>query len=87
LTFPVGNNTAFYPTSFNIYPNPSSGSFFILMKDKTIAKSEVLIYNTVGIQVLKKTLSSNMLNVNLPNGIYFIKISDNDEIQKIVIAK
>ena len=85
--FPVGNNTHLISSDFNIYPNPSNGNFYILRKNKSAINTEISIYNAVGTQILNRKTSSNQINVNLPNGIYFLKIDGSNEIKKLVIAR
>lgn len=82
----VGNNTLSASTAFNVYPNPSNGSFFILRKDKKITKSNITIWDALGNKILEKIISSNQVKFNLPNGIYFLKVDNINEMKKIVIT-
>ena len=63
-----------------IYPNPSNGIITIETKNKTDNKLEVLIYCEIGALVLKKELNSNKLKVDLPKGMYFIKLKYDEKI-------
>ncbi len=73
---------------FDIIPNPANGQFKISgQKD---AFSEICIVNAIG-QIVYNTIELNTktqdLNINLPNGIYFVKVKFNQsqKIQKLVI--
>lgn len=76
-------------TAFNIYPNPTTDELFI-SSDKNFINSEYTISNAVGSEVAKGTIENQLtkLNVNtLPNGVYFIRISNNNaeiQIQKVI---
>jgi hypothetical protein len=69
--------------SFNIYPNPSNGNFFIDISN-TAKNTSISIVNSNGKVILKKNIMNNLNNVvNLsgqPNGIYFIQINMDGEI-------
>jgi len=56
----------------SIYPNPTSNTFTINLKNETLEKA--IIYNQLGQQVKKAT--TNEVNIsNLSKGIYFIKVT------------
>lgn len=73
---------------FYIYPNPSSGDLYINL-DNITGKCEVIIYNNVGYELLRKTIyNSTLLNSNLSNGVYWVLFKDKDisEVHKLVIS-
>lgn len=74
--------------SFNIYPNPSSGSFILQSRDFVMEKAEV--YDMRGSLVLQKQLKSKsgVFEMKSAPGIYYLKISSAEGIftRKIVLA-
>jgi hypothetical protein len=65
--------------TFNIYPNPNNGSFFI-ESNKIIIDTKVEIYNSLGQLVFSKTIENKIEEIKLSNltaGIYFVKINRN----------
>jgi hypothetical protein len=73
----------------NTYPNPSSGQFTIHSPQTTNYGLE--IYNVVGERIFQKTVNrkDESLNLNVPNGIYFLHITSKEGtvIRKVVISK
>lgn len=89
------NSHSFLPLStnsnlkftFNVYPNPSNGSFTINWDNNV--KTTVTIYSILGKIVLEKNSNSdNSINIeNLQKGIYLLKLNqDNQSITKKVIV-
>lgn len=77
-------------TEILIYPNPFSQKITLtILKNNTVIKS-ISIYNLNGKLVHKEEYNSNTINVNLNqynNGIYFVRIIDNNgnvTVQKII---
>jgi hypothetical protein len=78
---------------FNIYPNPGTGSFSILLNAQRIL-TKIRIYNTLGFRV-KEFYISNTSRVDievsdLPDGIYMIIVrTDNGGVfnKKLIVAK
>jgi hypothetical protein len=67
--------------SFRIYPNPSSGNFHLeMLKENYKVPMFVTIYNLQGQVVLTQSLepANPELNVNLPDGIYLLKVISDD---------
>lgn len=61
--------------SIDVFPNPSSGNFFIDIHSDE--KTSILIFNNIGREVLSYPdmhQGLNRLEVNLPTGIYFISV-------------
>jgi hypothetical protein len=78
-----GNNvfsnieTIYYLTGKNylVYPNPASTNFVIVSNDAD--SSELILYNTIGQQVLRKRLSSEVQKISvrqLKRGLYFLVV-------------
>ena len=82
--------------SFDVYPNPSHGKFDIKVSSARPVELNIVIYNSIGVQVWKKeNVSINGTFVapvelnSLPNGVYTVSLS-NSKIamaRKIVIMK
>ena len=70
-----------------IYPNPSAGQFTIKIEDNLnkIMKYEFVIFNNLNQIIHRQTLTSKqeMINLNLPSGVYFYRI--NNEINDLNI--
>lgn len=70
--------------SVTIYPNPFNNSITIQTNNASVTdQSELSIYNSVGIEVLRKTITRHSTTINtsnLPSGIYFYKMIGSDEI-------
>jgi hypothetical protein len=80
----------------NAYPNPSSGQFTFYSPQTTNYGLE--IYNVIGECIFQKTVNRNSsagastgetVNLNAPNGIYFLHITSKEgtAIRKLVISK
>ena len=68
-----------------IYPNPTKGEIWI--EQSPTASTKVMIVNTLGQVVKNLNLNSNNLTIaDLPNGVYYITISTNNqsETQRII---
>ncbi len=79
------NNIATDNQIINIYPNPTNGILNI-ETDIIMYNSKIDIYNAFGILVLSERImnTENSININvLNNGIYLIKIIENDKIVSI----
>ena len=75
---------------FSVYPNPSKSGFFnINYPSYLIGKLDVEIYDVIGKRILaKQNLSENIIELNHLSGIYFLKISNEQQKQyfkKIII--
>jgi len=77
-SFEIINTTAvspLNPSTFSIFPNPTSNTIFINLPN--VDKLEALVYNQLGAIVLKHSMQANskMLNVaHLPDGVYTLKL-------------
>lgn len=70
-------------SSISVFPNPSSGSVEVYMKDKRI--DELKIYNRLGQLVMEQELNSRknesvQLNHFLNPGVYFIELRSGDQV-------
>lgn len=95
VTYPFANsiqndeNTKVF--DINIYPNPAKNVIYIDFLSETPNNYNLKIFNNLGSVVNGNNIlnkSSNAINIsNLPNGIYFIKISNNTQqsVHKFVI--
>ena len=73
----------------SIYPNPSSGEISIVNNNKPTNSYQVEVVDISGKTVLKEENISNKLRIDLPNGLYLMKLKDNDKIymKKLIIEK
>jgi len=68
-------------TNVQIYPNPANNLINVVLTN--YENSEIIIYNTLGIKVLKEELSTSNQEINienLPTGLYLIKIKNGNYI-------
>ncbi len=73
----------------NIYPNPSSGEISIVNDSKSTTDYRVEIIEKNGKTVFQGKINSNKLRLNLPNGLYLIKLTNKKEthLKKLIIKK
>jgi hypothetical protein len=73
----------------DIYPNPSSGELSIVNTMNPKVGYQVEILDVRGKTVLKDKIDSNKLRLDLPNGLYLMKLKSNEHItmKKLVIRK
>jgi hypothetical protein len=76
-------------TGFTIMPNPAKSQFKVYLPSNELI-NEISIVNAIGEEVYQNNkINANALdiNINLPNGIYFVKVKINQSqtIQKLVI--
>lgn len=72
----------FIRVQFDIFPNPSNGKFIIETETDHIKNSVIKIYNLFGEQVFQSEISNSKseINMNLPSGIYFYKVKNNQQL-------
>jgi hypothetical protein len=61
-----------FSSLFKIYPNPSSGLFFI----ESVGETEIEVFNSLGQMVLQKTILEGKQNIDLSEqaaGVYFVR--------------
>ena len=78
-------NDAQIENAITIFPNPTTGNFNINIKNDVISLYSVNIFDVIGKKVLNTSISKNTTDIemplnlgNLPNGIYFIEISNSN---------
>jgi len=86
------NNMSFVD-KIDIYPNPSNGSFFLIIPNALkLNDTQINITNALGQEMLTMRAVANKVDINLsgqPEGIYFLTITNETTIlnKKIVIRK
>lgn len=76
----VNINEISVPSSFNIYPNPSSGQIFVESADHKIERINWTISNSLNFMVMHGDFNSNRKSINVHNlrsGLYFLNLFDN----------
>lgn len=77
-------------TGFNIFPNPTNGKVWLRITNWNESRNfgtneelELRIYNLFGQEVFKSTIRNpqSEMQVDLPNGIYFVRLQDTNKIQ------
>jgi hypothetical protein len=68
--------------TFEVYPNPSTGAFWI----KTSVPGELEIYNVNGVLVVEEEISSS-LQLQLPSGVYFVRLKGQESmsVRRLVV--
>jgi len=77
-------------SELEVFPNPSHGVFKFRNHPVKWEGSEVEIYNILGEKIYSSWLSgrSSVLDISeQPNGIYFLKITNSQLIQKLIISR
>lgn len=75
VTTAIHSNGEIKNTSF-IYPNPTSGIIYI-SDYRPEQKRELIIYNSTGQEVMRRTIESEMMNIQeLSAGIYYYQLLD-----------
>lgn len=71
----------------SVYPNPSSGGISIVNNNKATIEYQMEIIDIDGKTVLKEEIKSSKLNLNLPNGLYLMKLKCDDitYLKKLII--
>ncbi|MCX6305637.1 MAG: T9SS type A sorting domain-containing protein [Bacteroidetes bacterium] len=77
---------------FNLYPNPTNSNFTLIKKDNKVdGNVSVEVYNMNGIMVLSERMNEDLKHefsfVEIPAGLYFVKIISNDYIETIKLIK
>lgn len=81
--------------SLNVYPNPSSGKFNVLIRTKDSYPAEISVFNMQGLAVKQKTMVMSKNKIfqvdfsDLPPGMYFLRVSENSRAvyKKLVLEK
>ena len=87
----IGNNQT---GTINVYPNPTFGEITIHLHSSMRRKIEVDVYDESGRFVRQiyngyVEKDSKRLNMNLPTGIYFLRLRDgnNTQIKKFIVVR
>lgn len=76
-------------STLNIYPNPSTGRFYLQMGDAFKANTKVEVFNVVGMKVFETLATAYKTEIDLSamkQGVYYVRIDDGQNIitQKIM---
>jgi len=84
-------NTEDISVEYNVYPNPTAGSFRLIVRSSEHNKMRFRIYNHNGLLLEDRKIESEETEISLRNfssSIYFLKvISNNQEIKVFKIVK
>jgi hypothetical protein len=89
----VGISNNIRNTGIVVYPNPSSGKFYISTDNIQLEKTaNVLVYNSLGDVVFQSVLNQSVTEIDLSSkagGIYFVKVVDDKVLlsEKIMVKK
>ena len=70
--------------SLMVYPNPSDGNFRIKGKDLN-ADCRIEVFNTLGQIVYSSSTTDPIVHLNMPTGMYLLKISDRDRSEITIV--
>lgn len=76
--------------NLKLYPNPNNGSFTIDFSNEISTEAKALVYNSLGTLISEEKIDNNKTLFDLtdqPNGIYFVKISDGENVYHEKIIK
>lgn len=78
-----------FNNSIDIYPNPSSGLFFVKSENNI---SKIIITNMIGVKIYSSEINAKKYEIDIsrqPNGIYFIQTTTEKGafVKKIIISK
>ncbi|MBI4945136.1 MAG: T9SS type A sorting domain-containing protein [Bacteroidetes bacterium] len=76
-TIVTGQKSEFENNAVTLFPNPSNGTFTLVLKNIHNEKSQIKIANVLGEMVYSSTINSDKSEIDLssqPNGIYFLTI-------------
>lgn len=76
-------------STLNIYPNPSTGRFYLQMGDAFKANTKVEVFNVVGMKVFETLATAYKTEIDLSamkQGVYYVRVDDGQNIitQKIM---
>jgi photosystem II stability/assembly factor-like uncharacterized protein len=85
----IGINEIGQNNSFSLYPNPIT-SFSTLRINTTIKNGEVIVYDMLGKEIIKKPINDDKVELekgNIESGIYFVTVRNNERqfSQKVII--
>ncbi|MBL7933492.1 MAG: T9SS type A sorting domain-containing protein [Bacteroidia bacterium] len=71
---------------FNVYPNPTTGEFFVRLSES----AHIVVMNGIGQTVLSSDLKDGVSQLSLndqPKGIYFVQVKQGNSVQILKIVK
>jgi hypothetical protein len=73
----------------NIYPNPTAGDLYIKRETGQFADASIQVFTLDGRPVYNATNVTEKMQLNLPNGTYFLRYSTEKEysVKKLVILR
>jgi autotransporter-associated beta strand protein len=74
-------------THMLVYPNPATDVLNISINNATFKNSDIVVYNISGTEVLKTNMAATSAQLNietLSNGVYFVKVSNQNGFNKTV---
>ena len=82
-------------TVVNVYPNPSNGSFSVVLGENINADMRITVLNPVGQEVAQKVINPSVQNKvefaleGQASGIYFIRVEGNEQsvVKKLMLTK
>jgi hypothetical protein len=91
-TTSVGSNLVKDKDMFNVYPNPSSGIFFIELKGVDTKGSRITIIDMLGKEVQSFEPDKDLIEMNVVDfapGTYFVKMENGNRfmVKPLIIAK
>lgn len=90
---PLSVDEQIFAESFEVYPNPSSGSFTVQFQKNLPKGSEILVYNLVGELVKTISLTNELKHTldltDLADGVYYANLKSDKVVKskKIIIAR
>ena len=75
------NNFTFNPKTIQVYPNPSSGQFNVIVNVKLSMVNEMQVYNIMGQEISQFTINHSQFAIDLStqsNGVYLYRVVVND---------
>lgn len=91
ITSPDQDPSAFQNTSYDLFPNPTSGQFCLIIKDpSTIGKLYATLHTMTGTTIVKSRIDGNQMTFDLsayPSGIYLLEIDGPDGQQSWKVIK
>lgn len=77
----VGIEDELLASNVSIYPNPFNDKLTVLSKDNTLQKIEICTIDGILVYSSAASIGENIINKNLPNGMYFISLYGKDAVR------
>jgi hypothetical protein len=86
----VATNTAKTGTAFDFWvrPNPTNSSIKIYFdtENTKFTNSKISVTNVLGQLVHSDCVATALYEINLPNGIYYVSVSDSEHIKTVKVV-